>query len=87
MSRAKPNSDIVCLLGKRIYAIVGMRKGNRVPAMFILLDDHKSFIALEEQDPHDYHDCCASARTLTVRRDALRWASLKGSWLNATELT
>ena len=86
MSMAKPSLDIITLLGKRIWRIVGCIDGNHVEASAILFDDERTYIQLEPQDEYTYHDCCHDARVLTVGEDPEQWRRF-ASLNNAAELT
>lgn len=51
------------------------RKKNFKPD-FILFDDKKTYIELEEQDYHSYHDCCESARSINVKQSKEFWKKI-----------
>ena len=73
----KPTDPFLAIIGKRIHRIVGYERaaGRAGPAVqFILFDDGETFLELEEQDYHDYHDCCCSARILNSHQSPADWA-------------
>ena len=70
------------LIGMKMVAFRGQkikRFGHEIVTLsFILFDDKETFLELHEQDPYDYHDCCSSARTLDLQRDAGLWRRMMG---------
>lgn len=52
---------------------------------WILFNDKKTFISLEEQDYYTYHDCDSSARILRIVQDPIQWKHLKENYPDATE--
>ena len=70
------------LIGKKIVAFRGLKQQRRgynvktAPLSFILFDDNKTIIELNEQDAYDYHDCASSARLIDLREDANLWNRL-----------
>ena len=69
------------LVGMKIVALRGYKKskgmsGPACPFSFILFGDKKTYLELDEQDQHDYHDCNSNARTLNLRHDAARWQQM-----------
>jgi len=68
------------LVGLKIVSVRGfrmdMRRKKHFIPEYILFDDHKTFIALEEQDYHTYHDCDTSAMRISIRQDSLRWNAI-----------
>ena len=70
------------LIDKKIVAFRGCTQkkayGGRkhTPLQYILFDDKETILELSEQDAYVYHDCCASARTLDLRKDAKLWERL-----------
>lgn len=65
------------LIGKKIVAYRGYKEKRfgktTVSLNFILFDDNETYLELREQDQYDYHDCCSSARSLDLRKDAKLW--------------
>jgi hypothetical protein len=65
------------ILGKTVLCFRGfMKRDGKVSLSYILFDDHKTYLQLEEQDRYDYHDCNSSARVIEVREDASMWKAL-----------
>jgi hypothetical protein len=66
------------ILGKKIISIrgIGILKNliekKYVTPVYILFDDNKTLIELEERD-REYHDCSMSARIINVRVDERFW--------------
>lgn len=64
-------------INKRIVSIKGWctdrRKKKNIEPCYVLFDDKKTFIELEDQDYYAYHDCDGSAKTITTREDARMW--------------
>lgn len=59
------------LIGKKILAFrTFMETGN---LDYVLFDDGKTWIELEEQDNYEYHDCSSMARILHVKEDKKIW--------------
>lgn len=79
------------LIGKTIVAVKGFRHDKRVKRVdpqYIMFDDHETFIELEDQDYHAYHDCSASAKQIIVYHDKDRWERIMNdpdSFGDATE--
>lgn len=71
--------NLIKCVGMKIVAMKGFvhnpkkRKKTNIEVDYILFDDEKTYIELEEQDYYTYHDCSPAARTLTVREDARIW--------------
>jgi len=65
------------LIGMNIVAFRGQKVSrfgqDRVTLTHILFEDKATYLELHEQDPYDYHDCCSSARTIELYRDATLW--------------
>ncbi len=64
------------IIGKKVLEIKGFetdRRKKRIRPQYILFDDGKTYLILEDQDTHDYHDCDYSARTIEIRQDLLTW--------------
>jgi hypothetical protein len=56
----------------------------KVELAYILFDDGKTFIELQDQCYIDFHDCDTSAKTLSVVTDAGYWAEVS-EYPDATE--
>lgn len=69
--------DVTNLLNQRIVSLRGRkeRKSNKRAKRieFIMFDDGKTYIRLDEQDYHSYHDCSTLAREIEVYEDAEQW--------------
>ena len=65
------------IIGLKVVAIKSFNSNRRRKKGFtpeyILFDDGKTYIELEEQDYHDYHDCSSMAREIQVFQDAGNW--------------
>jgi len=78
--------NIVKLIGLKIVDIRGWEgdpKKDKTPRrdklyqpMWILFNDKKTYIELEEQDPYDFHDCSSIARYIRIRQDEERWKNI-----------
>ncbi len=75
------------IIGLSILEIRGFdtkapRKNSKSPecveAMYILFNDGKTCIELDEQDYYSYHDCSSTARILTVRDSKELWDIIHG---------
>ena len=68
------------LIGKKILCFRGYKTKeygkDTVALSHILFDDGETFIHLQDQDRYDYHDCCSSARMLSLRKDTKEWQQL-----------
>jgi hypothetical protein len=62
-----------CLRGEKLKDKRTKSKPENTEVAYILLDDHKTYIELSEQDYYDYHDCDPSAKLLAVKEDSNRW--------------
>jgi hypothetical protein len=79
-----------CLLdlkGLTLTAVKG--KGSRVnsrdvPSQYILFNDLKTYIRIDDQDYYSYHDCDSSAKIFVVQEDAEFWAELN-TWRDSTD--
>jgi hypothetical protein len=64
-------------VGLKVLAIKGyrddMRRKKGFTPEYILFDDGQTYIMLEDQDYHAYHDCDSWARRIEVRRDETQW--------------
>lgn len=69
--------DLGKIVGLEVKTIRGINLKKKVPKhiepMYILFADGETYIELEEQDYHDYHDCASWARTIQVYQDTVRW--------------
>lgn len=65
-------TNINRLIGLRIDSIRGDKSST-----FILFDDKKTYIKLEEQSCYDYHDCSSSAREMVIIQHSSNWLSIK----------
>ena len=68
------------LIGKKVVALRGYKTSrfgkDTVTLNFVLFDDGETYLELREQDKYDYHDCCSSARTIDVCKDAKTWKTM-----------
>jgi hypothetical protein len=78
------NNKLYPFIGLKVIAVrsyVGLtEKGmprKRLPYCiepeYIMFDDEKTFIELEEQDYYSYHDCSSGAREVRTTQDTARW--------------
>lgn len=67
--------DLKKIIGKTVESIRGATdaKGKYIEARYILFNDGKTYIELEEQDYYSYHDCSSSARIINVYQDKAVW--------------
>jgi len=73
----KNKFEMGILIGKTVLAIKGSKNTRRrVFPEYILFDDKKTYIQLEEQDYYTYHDCSGSARTPYINQDKEQWKYL-----------
>ena len=84
------------LIGKRIKTIRGFRarrvawsqvKHPQVEPQYILFDDEKTLIKLEEQDYYTYHDCNSWARELWIKEDKEMWKRIYTNRVNYPVVT
>ena len=72
--------DIEKIIGLKVVAIKGyrydMRKKRNFSPQYIVFDDEKTFIELEDQDYFTYHDADSSAKTISINQDARFWKVL-----------
>lgn len=69
------------IIGKRILTIRGFNTDRKLfktkkqyfEERYILFDDKKTILELDEQDYYSYHDCSTSARILRVKQDKKEW--------------
>jgi hypothetical protein len=79
--------DITTIINKKVVAIKGYNsrwndkrvKHHNTEPEFILFDDGSTFIELEGQDYHSYHDCNPSAKHILIQKDRDRWNSIMTS--------
>ncbi len=71
------------LVGMKIVAVKGFRskidkriKNPSIEPAYILFDDCKTFISLEELDYFCYHDCSMFARELEVLENEEQWSNI-----------
>jgi hypothetical protein len=76
--------NIKTIIDKKVVAIKGYNsrwndkriKHHHIEPEYILFDDGRTFIELEEQDYYSYHDCSSRARHILVQKDRDRWNSI-----------
>jgi hypothetical protein len=72
--------DIANIIGLKVVAIksrrIDMRKKKNFRPQYIVFDDGKTFIELEDQDYYTYHDADSSAKTISINQDAKFWKFL-----------
>ncbi len=68
------------IIDKKVHRVVGDyersytgRKTKQVNSEYVLFEDGETFLSIEEQDYHAYHDCSSSARQLQLQRDKRLW--------------
>ena len=63
------------IIGLKVVAIKGIsfHKRKQIEPLYILFNDKKTYIELEEQDYYSYHDCNPKARQIWVWHDRERW--------------
>lgn len=71
--------DMGKIIGKKVVAIKGYKKRGKIEPSFILFDDGKTYIELEEQDYYTHHDCSSMARQINVYQIKVSWESLMNS--------
>jgi hypothetical protein len=66
-------------IGMKIIAVksfnTNRRKTKGFEPGYILFDDGKTYIELDDQD-YDFHDCDPSAKTIEVRTDPRHWKQI-----------
>ena len=71
------NKRIYDIVGLKVLAIKGircdMRRKKGFSPQFIIFDDEKTFIELEEQDYFTYHDCDGRAKVIKITQDDQMW--------------
>ena len=95
MVRKVKKSNMLKLVGKKIVAVRGIvprfqekRKFPEISVDYVLFDDKKTFLQVEEQDYYTYHDCSSLAREIRIVEDKERWKNIytdKKTYPNATE--
>lgn len=85
MKKQTRDREIKALLDSGMVREVLALKSNS-NAQIILLNDGKTYIELEEQDYHSFHDCASSARHIQVRQDALIWTNYLNTMYPAKSL-
>jgi hypothetical protein len=77
------------LVGMKIVAVKGFRdkldKRVRHPQIepeYILFEDCKTYITLEEQDYYCYHDCDGSARCIRIYENEDTWSNIMDNDVN-----
>ncbi len=79
--------DITTIINKKVVAIKGYNsrwndkriKNHHTQPEYILFDDGRTFIELEKQDYHSYHDCSFSAREMSIQKDKDKWDNIMNS--------
>lgn len=64
------------IIGKKVKCIRGHkeRKNQKdIVPKYILFDDGETYIDLQEQDPHTFHDCSMIAREIIVYQNKKMW--------------
>ncbi len=76
------------LVGMKIVAVKGFQtkkqrvKHPQIEPQYILFDDCKTYIELEEQDYYDYHDCSTFARHIQVWINEEQWSNIMDDDVN-----
>jgi len=67
------------IIGQTVHSIrgAGGARGTCIDAKFILFNDGKTFIELEDQDYYTYHDCADYAKAIRVDQDEKVWNIIK----------
>ena len=68
------------LIGKTIIALRGSKrykKQKNVELEYILLNDNKTIICLDNQDYYSYHDCSSNAKEITIKISTELWQNIK----------
>lgn len=75
------------ILNLKVVAIKGFeldrRITKRIEPRYILFDDGKTYIELEEQDYHTYHDCSTCARVLNTVSNEDTWKMILDGYPDA----
>ncbi len=68
------------IINKRVVAIRGFRykidkrvKNPVIYPEYILFDDGKTYVKLEDQDGYTYHDCSGRAKLINLIQDSRMW--------------
>jgi hypothetical protein len=56
-----------------VYGYTGDKRKNYIEPQYILFDDGKTYIELEEQDYYTFHDCSGCAREIYIKQDEKFW--------------
>ena len=77
-------TSLLNIIGLKVEALKSYsEKKTKRQIDFILFDDKKTFIKLEEQDYYSFHDCSVTARQIYLRQDAEQWKNLNDNFLDA----
>jgi hypothetical protein len=72
--------DIEKIIGLKVVAIKGcrydMRKKRNFSPHYIIFDDEKTFIELDDQDYYTYHDANSNAKTISITQNDIFWKLL-----------
>jgi hypothetical protein len=72
--------DIANIIGLKVVAIksfrTDLRKKRNFSPRYILFNDGKTYIELEDQDPYTYHDFDFGAKNISVMQDARVWGAI-----------
>jgi hypothetical protein len=68
------------LIGLKIVTVRGYnsdkRKKHGFEPQFILFNDKKTILMLDEQDYYSYHDCNPFARSISIKTDKRYWEDI-----------
>lgn len=74
------------IIGKKVVAIKGfrtdMRRKKGFTAEYVLFDDGETYIELEDQDCHTYHDHDSDAKIIRVRQNKKLWEDMMSNEKN-----
>jgi len=68
--------ELNTIIGLKVVAIKGIRtdrKKRHFYPEYILFDDKKTYITLEDQDYNSFHDCSTVAKEIDVFQDKEYW--------------
>ena len=69
--------EFLKLIGLKVVAVKGfrtdMRRKKHFSPQYILFDDGKTYIELEDQDYITYHDCATSAKHISIMQSEASW--------------
>ncbi len=68
---------ILNLIGLKIISIKSLREGKLCKPEYILFDDNKTYMKLEEQDYHFYKSCSEFARCMSIVENKAMWNIIK----------